>query len=133
MMFIECISMIMIVIMTMITIKIKILISMIITTVVLFCPRPCPSSPRERRRGRASEGEELLIKQRVRGCSTKERERKGRQLSRAVGQKCARMVAVNTAGPTLEHYCAQGSISGCGPVARARTSGGERSPRRMPR
>ena len=91
MMFIECISMIMIVIMIMITIVIMITISMITTTAVLFCPPSVPVQPTRKKEGESeSEGEELLIKWRVRRCSAKEREReKGRQLSRAAGQKCA--------------------------------------------
>ena len=86
MMFIECVSMIMITI-----IVIVIMISMITTTAVLFCPPSVPVQPTRKKEGESeSEGEELLIKWRVRRCSAKEREReKGRQLSRAAGQKCA--------------------------------------------
>ena len=51
---------------------------MITTTAVLFCPPSVPVQPTRKKEGESeSEGEELLIKWRVRRCSAKEREREG--------------------------------------------------------
>ena len=75
-----------------ITILIVILISMIAAAVALCSlPSPRTCSPRERRRGRARARERSCSSSGESGAAppTRERERKGRQLSRAAGQKCA--------------------------------------------